>query len=598
MEQNAQYQQLIDQLLELGYDYEQDEGGEVVSVYTDGYDYGTSWEELGNLICQFKKLRSISINCEWLHIDDLEILSQLTDLEYIEIQANIEVESLAPICLLKKLRHFELAKSKISDLSPIAAMDQLEVLWLPNAVISDIGVVAQLKNLQILQLANNRIYDISPILNLKKLYAVDFSDNQIVEIHPIKAEKLACIRLKNNRISNLNFLKGMEDFLQELDISHNPITDISFLDNCHKISILDISGISTTQEQLAKFVSLISLTASGSGLNDLHFLQFLPLIQELDVSHNNIGNKININYLPSELKTLNLAHNQISDPEDMVQFHLLMGPYLDELDLTGNAFGGQTFEKYKFNAEQLSELDLFRMEIKKKYYENGDHNTLNALYYLDDNPIAGNAYVLYNSLVSTYKRDHFFRQFYLSHCYSILHRSNVQDNENRFASILPAIQKLNTKYPVNESRFNAYQISEHTAFLLDYPSKPDSYAHQYYILGSNGYNSYGCDFYCYQQLVKLKSPFRFPLAKKIIENYGLYSPDRVRYALECRAVFENIETAETKKTDFVSWRAMHQESDWQTQQWNKPKQFFNWKAGLIALIFMLFLFFLEYIRSL
>lgn len=130
MEQNAQYQQLIDQLSELGYDYEQDDSGEVVSVYPDGYDYGTSWEELGNVICQFKQLRCISIDSEWLHINDLEILSQLTDLEYIELQANIEVESLAPISLLKKLTHFELTKSKISDLSPIAAMDQLEVLYI------------------------------------------------------------------------------------------------------------------------------------------------------------------------------------------------------------------------------------------------------------------------------------------------------------------------------------------------------------------------------------------------------------------------------------------------------------------------------------
>ena len=35
MEQNAQYQQLIDQLSELGYDYETDDSGEVVSVYPD-----------------------------------------------------------------------------------------------------------------------------------------------------------------------------------------------------------------------------------------------------------------------------------------------------------------------------------------------------------------------------------------------------------------------------------------------------------------------------------------------------------------------------------------------------------------------------------
>ncbi len=154
----------------------------------------------------------------------------------------------------------------VKDLSDLASMPNLE----------QIGVVAQ------------QLEDISPLAELSRLNKVEF---------------------KHNYITDISVLAGM-DHLTSVGINDNPVRDITPLTSCPNLAFLDLCDVRSYEPsviaQLGNFdfldisnptesyrwldgKSILDLRIAWTGLDDLHMLDTVTRLEQLEIDHTEIS---------------------------------------------------------------------------------------------------------------------------------------------------------------------------------------------------------------------------------------------------------------------------------------------------------------------
>ena len=142
--------------------------------------------------------------------------------------------------------------------------ENLKHLSLSGNSISNIAALAQLKELITLNLSKNLIVVPAGIGSLKQLESLDLSHNQLKYAFCCSFVSLRYLRLNDNNIQQLIFIKDFNKLLEEVDISNNTLKNIAIK---------------------APLLSLKKLSANGTFLTQVDDLKHLQNLEVLELKN-------------------------------------------------------------------------------------------------------------------------------------------------------------------------------------------------------------------------------------------------------------------------------------------------------------------------
>lgn len=276
---------------------------DVDAEYVDGNKTTVSYKVFGmNSDGTKKDYGTTSIGT--LTSDDLKIVKYMPNLRVLDIQAQ-----------------------QITDISPLFESN-IEVLKLSCNPISSIEGIGSIKNLKKLVLNFTDISDLSPIVDLDKLTYLEVNDTKVTNLDATEnLVNLTVLRARDNKIEKITKLPTIDEKTKfELEITNNPLTDISGLSNIKyygSLCIGNYTGSSSFDKKLndaLKDSSLDMLAYSGcvsvENIKDINIKKWglLDLCCNSFVTMNGIENF-------SEISTLDLTR--------------IVGKFETIVDLTG-----------------------------------------------------------------------------------------------------------------------------------------------------------------------------------------------------------------------------------------------------------------------
>lgn len=284
--------------------------------------------------------------------------------------------TISPIAGLKGLKTFLIKSNKIRDLTPLLHHPELDTLWVVDNLVEDITPLAQLTNLSHLKLDGNRITDISPLAGLEKLTKLRLLQNYITDysalgnlkaleklsigypsasrfdrcVYPravttgLKESLPALTQLRELQANSLDLASGTPlAAMVDLEILHldcNRIANADFLGDLPQLTSVSLSFNPLQNINLTKtHDNLAVLLLRGAGLARLGFLERLPNVHYLDISHNDVRDASPIGQLV-QLTTLKANSNQIANVDFLAELAALT-----RLELQDNALAAFPFAK-------------------------------------------------------------------------------------------------------------------------------------------------------------------------------------------------------------------------------------------------------------
>ncbi|MHB1454090.1 MAG: S8 family serine peptidase [Saccharofermentanales bacterium] len=284
-------------------------------------------------------------------ITELEGLQYVTGIEYLDISGN-NITDISALASLTQLKGLDVSYNAVSKLAPIEGLLNLTDLILDCNEIADISALESLCRLSYITLSDNRITDVDALSSMQDIRYLDLSYNEISDISSLAALSFYNLYdLDENRNSSIHDQEGAL-----VDLSDNPLTDISPLSNKGCMQFLDLSNtLVTDYSALNSIPGLHELDASYNGLTSVDPFIGLTLLDFLYLDGNRISDITNLRNL-SNLTGLSLANNELRNIE-VIQY-LVNSLYLDlsdnklddisvfetqnlfySLDLSGNELG-------------------------------------------------------------------------------------------------------------------------------------------------------------------------------------------------------------------------------------------------------------------
>lgn len=272
--------------------------------------------------------------------------------------------------------------NEITDITPLKKLTY--VYWeidLSDNLITDLTPLANL-NVSDLYLSNNQISDITPLHRtytgkvedydkIGYFSVLDLTGNMVTDLTPLAGMIVKNLNLGDNGLDNEDILALADMKLENnygLDLSHNNISDISFLGDFGKDRnpFTEIDYINLSHNQLTELKTTLAAISINLSYNQLTNVANkttgeLGAIGKLDVSHNRINDLSHIGryYGPlNELKYLDASYNNITNVEPLkdVVFH--------EMNLSHNQISNisplatMTMQNVRNNEERYRSLDI------------------------------------------------------------------------------------------------------------------------------------------------------------------------------------------------------------------------------------------------
>ena len=312
----------------------------------------------------FRKLDLVSELTSSKKIKDLTGLEYAINLEILWISNN-EVSDLSPLAGLTKMIQMSMEHNPITSFSALTNMEELQGIQIShNNIINDITPLAGKAKLRGVLIWGCPITDISPLTDLPSIEYIDLCGNQISEIPSFEnAPKLKKLYIYNNKVSDVSILKNHTQLerlnlrdnnitdisalaaltnLKWIDLTNNPITDFSPLaelsqttniiagdvnipDRNLRAAIADALGKDITGVLPITFEDMATLTtlrASDKDIKDLTGLESAINLTELRIGHNPISDLSPIATL-IKLRTISFYNTQATDLLPLTSLHNL-----------------------------------------------------------------------------------------------------------------------------------------------------------------------------------------------------------------------------------------------------------------------------------
>lgn len=174
----------------------------------------------------------------------------------------------------------------LEELEPMTGLDQVCIV---AQELDDISVLASMKELNKVEFKHNYITDISALAGKERLTYVGINDNPVTDIAPLaECPELAFLDLCDVRSYDPAVVKQLGNF-DYLDLS-NPTQSYDYLGG----------------------KSILSLHLAWTGLNDLHVLDEVARLEELDIAHTAVTDLSPL-AVHTGLKILNIASTPVDD---------------------------------------------------------------------------------------------------------------------------------------------------------------------------------------------------------------------------------------------------------------------------------------------
>ena len=293
----------------------------------------------GNLISELSPIAEIeglqALSLAQNRIEEISQLSGLTQLRALDLSGN-RISNASPLITLRNLLELRISQNRIQDPRPIADLSKLLDLRLQDnrmdlnnstvqqamIQLSDKGTFVQTDPQdRVIEIADNKLAEalrnsmgkpVDEEFTLSELMALDTIEAEgqgITSLDGLEhASNLRMLRLKNNRISDIEPIL-QHRFLQYLDLSHNPLFDISALRNHTNLEELRLDATLVNNiGELKKLGSLITLSLENAQIIDPSPLANLVNIEYLNLAGNYVNDLTPLRDLPA-LKTIQLNNN-------------------------------------------------------------------------------------------------------------------------------------------------------------------------------------------------------------------------------------------------------------------------------------------------
>ncbi len=333
-------------------------------------------------ISKLTTLKSLSIDRN--NIDDIGALSSLISLNYLNLNTN-KLTLIDSIVSLTDLTSLYIGNNNIEDISVLSKLTKMNKLGINNNPITNINSVSGLSELTYLYM--NQILcecDLSLLEGLQKLYYLSLSSNTIINdkyltllpelkrlsvtqmksfnFEVLSYLKLTHLYLSSNKLTHLNFLKGLSS-LQQLFVGNNLLDK-----NCQPVisSLIGLKRLWLNNNNfnegidLSSLAKLYEINLDGNGIEKLNLtLSSSNVISKLWLRHNSLSELNSVEYFSHNLTHLYLDSNNFENLNSLEGLEKLIKLYSRDnlLNSIDTVKGLQTLTHLYFDRNKISGLD-------------------------------------------------------------------------------------------------------------------------------------------------------------------------------------------------------------------------------------------------
>lgn len=171
-----------------------------------------------------------------INLEDIRGMPQLEDV----CLAAQELEDISALAELRRVSRVELKHNRVRDISVLAGMDRLTYVGINGNPVTDITPLTKCPNLRFLDLCDVQNYDPKTIAELGNFDYLDLA-NYTQSYRYLAGKSVSVLKLSWSGIQSLEDLKEV-DRLEELDISHTAVSDLTPLNGHRGLKRLNIAA--------------------------------------------------------------------------------------------------------------------------------------------------------------------------------------------------------------------------------------------------------------------------------------------------------------------------------------------------------------------
>ena len=220
-----------------------------------------------------------------------------------------------------------LPSNTAENLEYVSELTQLKKLYIDaGSSLNNLSLISNLTNLEQLDLDINNNVDLTDLENLTNLKVISFfgNDNYINDISSIsELNNLERIYINYTTVTNLSALENLTN-LVEVSVIYSPVSNISGIENLINLENLTIRDANISSiESVSNLSNLISINISNNNITDISHISNLNKLEVFSAYNNQITDGIDVFLNLENIQRITLQGNPVSD-EDVNELRALL----------------------------------------------------------------------------------------------------------------------------------------------------------------------------------------------------------------------------------------------------------------------------------
>jgi hypothetical protein len=238
----------------------------------------------------FKKFKKIGLDLTNTKIDNIDVLSGLTNLKILNLE-----------------------RTDVRNIDALRSLTSLQSLSLDGTKIENIEALKSLTSLQTLSLNRTRVDNIDALKGLTGLQSLGLSLTKVENIDVLKGLiGLQDLGLGYTKVKNIDALRGLVG-LQDLFLSGVKVENIDAIRGLTRIKLLFLDSVGFNSiDALKGLKALKTLSLGHTDVKNIDALKGLTVLQDLDLNNTKVESIDALKDMTA-LQTLNLDHTHVKN---------------------------------------------------------------------------------------------------------------------------------------------------------------------------------------------------------------------------------------------------------------------------------------------
>ncbi|WP_371826076.1 hypothetical protein [Photobacterium sp. GJ3] len=244
-------------------------------------------EDLAPKVRDIGDLNQLECGPDYAGISQFDGLAQFTHLNHIGVLAKNQITDVSALVSLSTLKSLALQQTVMTDLTVLKALTSLTELALTHSPwLTDFSALPQLTQLIGINLYGTGISDGHIFLQMNELQKIAIGNTQISDFSFFREKpNLISLELADSGLTQLDPIGlAYQTELKTLDISGNPLTDISALSGLTKLQWVNLSDTNISMlPSLEQLSALRNVYLNHTHVTDLSALRVLPELMQISL---------------------------------------------------------------------------------------------------------------------------------------------------------------------------------------------------------------------------------------------------------------------------------------------------------------------------